>query len=766
MALTTAQIRLLMNKSRNIRNMSVIAHVDHGKTTLTDSLVAEAGLIHPSKIGERYTDSREDEQDRGITIKSTGVTLCFALEQQYVPANSDGNLFLVNLVDSPGHVDFSSEVTAALRVTDGALIVVDVVEGIRVQTGTVLRQALQERVKPVLMLNKIDRLILELKLSPEEIYQVCHRIIDELNMHISTYSEHTISEEIQSEFQLDPNKGNIAFGSGKLGWAFTIPSFSEYLSVKSKTPKEKIAEKMWGEHFWDEKNKEWTTDGRRDGVVRGFCKYAMNPICKLVNAVVENNQKAMEQMLAAVNISLKPEEKDLSGAKLLKLIMRKFLPAGPALFQMIVKHLPSPKDAQKYRLECLYEGPNDDNTAQSISTCDSNGPTLVYISKMIPSSSDGKRFIAFGRIFSGTLKCNSKVCIFEHVGNKKKQIQIQHVYLLLGRYYEQLDDVPAGNIIGISGIDYPVKYGTICSSDVPFPIQRMKFSVSPIVRVAIEPKYPSQFSQLVAALKNFVKSDPMAEIITPETGEIILACGGELHLEICLGDIKKIFLTESFEIYVSDPIVVYRETVTQNSKICMAKSPNKLCHVKFSVESIEEDVAHFLGENFSSSYEELKSNLAEKFSWEKKMCDKIWAFGPSGLCASMLVEQFPTAALAVDEYKDSVLTAFEMVSREGILTESPIFGCKFLLHEAAVPVSTTQKGGQILPAARRAMIGSYLTARPRLMEPVFLAEIQCTKSTLNSVYNTLGHRRSTVISEDFQIGSSFVVKAPDRKSVV
>jgi len=217
--------------------MSVIAHVDHGKSTLTDSLVSKAGIIAGAKAGEtRFTDTRKDEQERCITIKSTAISLFYELaeqDMQWIKQKTNGRAFLINLIDSPGHVDFSSEVTAALRVTDGALVVVDCVSGVCVQTETVLRQAIAERIKPVLFMNKMDRALLELQLDPEELYQTFSRIVENVNVIIATYGG-ADEEGPMGCLYVSPENGTVGFGSGLHGWAFTLKQFAEMYAAKFK----------------------------------------------------------------------------------------------------------------------------------------------------------------------------------------------------------------------------------------------------------------------------------------------------------------------------------------------------------------------------------------------------------------------------------------------------------------------------------------------------------------------------------------------------
>ncbi|KAJ7919281.1 P-loop containing nucleoside triphosphate hydrolase protein [Mycena leptocephala] len=439
---TVDEIRGLMDRPTNIRNMSVIAHVDHGKSTLTDSLVSKAGIIAHANAGNaRYMDTRQDEKDRGITIKSTAISMYFEIPKDDLDAvaarqKTDGNQFLINLIDSPGHVDFSSEVTAALRVTDGALVVVDTIDGVCVQTETVLRQALGERIKPVVIINKVDRALLELQVSKEDLYQNFMRVVESVNVIISTYHDAALGD-----VQVFPEKGTVAFGSGLHGWAFTLRQFAARYAKKFGVDKDKMMNRLWGDNFFNPATKKWTTkgtDAEGKTLERCFNMFVLDPIFKIFDVVMDFKKDQIGPMLEKLDIKLDQTERDLEGKKLLKAIMQKFLPAGDSLLDMIVVHLPSAATAQRYRVETLYEGPMDDESAIGIRDCDPKGPLVLYVSKMVPTSDKG-RFYAFGRIFSGTVRSGPKVRIQgpNYIPGKKDDLfvkSIQRTVLMMGRY--------------------------------------------------------------------------------------------------------------------------------------------------------------------------------------------------------------------------------------------------------------------------------------------------------------------------------------------
>jgi elongation factor 2 len=207
----TEEILRLMQNTANIRNMGIIAHVDHGKTTLSDSLLLAAGIISPKVAGTALAmDYLEIEQKRQMTVKAANVSLLH---------EHNGQQYVINMIDTPGHVDFTGKVTRSLRVMDGAVVVVDSVEGVMTQTETVTRQALEERVRPVLYINKIDRLVKELRLSPQEVQERLLNIVRDFNTLIENYAE----PEFRERWKVNINKGQVAFGAAKDKWGFTLP---------------------------------------------------------------------------------------------------------------------------------------------------------------------------------------------------------------------------------------------------------------------------------------------------------------------------------------------------------------------------------------------------------------------------------------------------------------------------------------------------------------------------------------------------------------
>lgn len=387
---------------------------------------------------------------------------------KYFEGERQGNDYLVNLIDSPGHVDFSSEVTAALRITDGALVVVDCVEGVCVQTETVLRQALSERIRPVLTVNKMDRCFLELMLDPEEAYNTYLRVIENANVLMATYQD-----EALGEIQVYPDKGTVSFSAGLHGWAFTLTTFAKMYAAKFGTDEQKMMAKLWGDNFFDPATKKWTNKQTESkSCKRGFCQFCYEPIRQVIDLAMTDNREKLFPMLEKLNVfsKLKPDDKELTGKPFMKRIMQNWLPASEALLEMIVYTLPSPAKAQRYRVDTLYEGPLDDIYANAVRNCDPNGPLMLYISKMIPASDSG-RFFAFGRVFAGKVSTGSKVRIMgaNYIPGEKKDVytkSVQRTVLCMGRKQEAVDDVPCGNTVALVGLDQFIQKTATITNEV------------------------------------------------------------------------------------------------------------------------------------------------------------------------------------------------------------------------------------------------------------------------------------------------------------
>ncbi|KAJ2092377.1 Cytoplasmic GTPase/eEF2-like protein (ribosomal biogenesis) [Coemansia sp. RSA 986] len=445
----------LQKSPRNIRNVCVLAHVDHGKTTLSDALLATNGIISTKLAGKvRYLDSREDEQERGITMESSGISLYYKVltkkESEVAETatassepKSDHTVseYLINLIDSPGHIDFASEVASAARLSDGALVLVDVVEGVCTQTVSVLRQAWVEHVQPVLFFNKIDRLIVEWQMGPSEAYVHIQQLIEQVNAVLAgfwegdrlaedsrkleaakekwkeTHGEDApmtdwyLEEKDDSHIYFSPEQGNVLFGSAIDGWAFRINHFARIFAEKLGTSPEKLQPLMWGDYFIDPKNKRRVLTRKQYSKLYGtskaasvlplFVQLCFCPIWQVYeNVIIDHDEDKIDKVISTLGTKVLPRDRRSKDHRiLLTAIMQSWLPLAQACMVAILEKLPSPVGAQPLRLPPLVQGETKpaseckgaefkEEAERALFTCDSGSeenpvPMVAYVGKII-----------------------------------------------------------------------------------------------------------------------------------------------------------------------------------------------------------------------------------------------------------------------------------------------------------------------------------------------------------------------------------------------
>jgi elongation factor 2 len=530
--------------------------------------------------------------------------------------------------------------------------------------------------------------------------------------------------------------------------------------------REKMMEKLWGDNFFDQKAKKWKNHNKSDDgseLKRAFVSFMMEPVIRLCKATMNGEMEKVDKMLTTLEIHLKSEERQLQGKHLMKNVFQKWINAAEALLEMIIMKLPSPIKAQKYRAAYLYEGPIDDPSGQAIKNCDKEGPLMCFISKMVPTNDKG-RFYAFGRVFSGTISTGQKVRIMgpNYVPGSKNDLNvknIQRTVIMMGGKVEAVPDVPCGNTCGLVGVDqYILKQGTIATDEGAHNIRVMKFSVSPVVRVAVEVKNASDLPKLVEGLKKLSKSDPLCLCYTEESGEHIIAGCGELHIEICLKDLVEEYA--KCELKIGNPVVTYKETITaESSEMCLSKSPNKHNRLFVKAAPLGDELSKMIEDEKCGPKTETKERskiLVEQFEWDKTDTTKIWCFGPDMNGPNCLVD-VAKGAQFLQEIKDSMEAAFAWATKEGPMCDENMRGIRFNLHDATLHTDAIHRGGgQIIPTARRVFYAAELTGSPAFQEPVFLCEIQTPDDAVGPIYQTLTQRRGIVIGEEPIAGTPLV----------
>jgi elongation factor 2 len=644
------KVKKLMNNLEYVRNIGTVAHIDHGKTTLSDSLMAGAGLMSFELAGSQLAlDYDEQEQARGITINAVNASMVHEFE---------GKEYLINLIDTPGHVDFGGDVTRAMRALDGAVVVVCAVEGIMPQTETVIRQAVKEHVKPIIFINKVDRLINELKVTPQQMQERFIKIISDLDRKIQKLAP----PEFKEDWKLDVAEGSIAFGSAYHKWATSVP----YMQKK-------------GISFKD---------------IYDYC--------------AKEDQKTLAQVA----------------------------PVHEVMLDMVIRFLPNPKVAQKYRIPKIWHGDAESPVGKAMVNVDKKGPIALMVNKILIDPHAGE--VAVGRLYSGTLKRGESVSI---VG-MHKTYNLQLVSVAVGADRMPVEEVVAGNMAAVSGVRDAISGATITNTDMEAFEPILHYS-DPVVTVAIEAKNTADLPKLIEVLRSISKADPSIVIdINTETGEHLMAGMGELHLEITQYRIEK---EQGVPITASEPIVVYREAVERPSPSFEGKSPNKHNRFMIQVEPLEESVVEAIQEGEIPSGQRIKDKKALATDLQELGMSKDESRSLIAIEGYNMLLDRTKGIQYLYETMELVKDAFKEVVVRGPLANEKVMGLKVKLVDAKLHEDNIHRGpAQVIPAVRNAIYGAMVNAGRMLLEPKQSIFIQVPDTVMGDAVREIQQRRGEV----------------------
>ncbi len=639
-------------------------------TAFTDNLLAAAGMMATKNAGNleegMTTWQHSDEQERLMTVDAANVSM---------PHEFQGEEYLINLIDTPGHVDFGGNVTRAMRAIDGTFVLVCAVEGIMPQTETVLKQALRERVKPVLFINKFDRLIKELKLTPEQMQQRVLKIIMDFNNHLMRIAE----PEYKEKWKVNVEDGSVAFGSARENWALSLPFM-----------------KKKGISFKD------------------------------ISKIYEMDEAARKKWV-------------WENAPLHEIVL-----------DMAVKHLPNPLEAQKYRIPKIWRGDLESKFGQDLMNCNKTGEVAFVITNIIIDRKSGKE-IAAGRLYSGTLVNGMDV----YANNAKKRARIQQVLVYNGIKPEQMESVPAGNVLAIAGLNVDV--GDTITENEQTAFEEIKHIFKPVITKSIEVTKSSDLPKLIEVLRRVGKEDPSIKIeINEETGENLMSGMGELHLEIIEGRIKN---EKGLEIKTGAPIVVYRESIAKKSGQVEIRTPNSHNILFLSMEHLEDEVYNAI-EN--GEIPEIKLKKKAEDIWKKlaeKGISNDEARKYKEIYKGNVFEDDTRGVVLINEVLESIMDGWRLVVDGGPLAKEPLMKTKFILHDIKIHVDNVHRGpAQIYPAVRHGMYDAMKKGGAVILEPIQTHLIEVPIEFMGAVTTLVSSKRGVLIDVQ-QEGAETFIKA-------
>ncbi len=649
----TEKVRELQKDPTHIRNIAICAHIDHGKTTFSDNLLAGAGMMSEDLAGKARTlDFHDDEAERGITIDSASVSMVHKVNDED---------YLINLIDTPGHVDFGGDVTRAMRAVDGAIVLSCASEGIMPQTETVLRQALKERVRPILFINKVDRLIREVKLTPEEMQKRFVDIIDSVNKLIAEIAE----PEYKQKWQVNVADGTVAFGSAFHNWALSIPYMQE-------------------------------------------------------------NKISFKEVIDAYE----------AGGEEYKILAKK-APIHEVVLGMVINNHPDPVTAQGYRIPKIWHGDLESDAGKDFINCNIDGEVAFVPIKIVVDPHAGE--VAAGRLFGGTIKQGDEL----YMNIAKTKVRAQQVSIYKGASRVQLDEVVAGNIVGIVGLKDVVVGETVSRNPIE-PFEAISHLFEPVVTKSISAKRTADLPKLIEILRQVGKEDPSLRIeINEETGESLMSGMGELHLEIIENRIKT---EKGLEIEMGPPIIVYRESIAKKSDIAVGRSPNKHNDFFMVVEPLEDNIIEAIADGTLPSGRIKKKDKALDETLVGLGISRDEAGQYRNIYKGSVFQDRTKGIVQIGEVIELLLDAFEQVMDAGPLAREPCHKMKVSVVDMKLHEDSIHRGpAQVYPAVRDAIKEGFAKAVPVIFEPVQVHQIEAPTDFMGAVTSLVSGKRGTLV---------------------
>ncbi|KAG9391168.1 Elongation factor Tu GTP binding domain [Carpediemonas membranifera] len=773
-------------KPDDIRNICIIAHVDHGKSTLTDSLISANGLMSAGMAGElRYMDNRPDEQDRGITMKSSGISLFY---HKRTPGSDDAQTFMFNVVDSPGHVDFSSEVSAAIRVADGALVVVDAVEGLCVQTEAVLRQAVNEKLALTLFINKIDRLITELDMGPDEIQLQLRKVVQSVNAYLVPLIRAHPDDTVEANDVFDPEKGNVLFGSAIHGWAFSIPSMAEMWARRMGFSAAVLQKVLWGDYSFNKQKKVV----KKPGAKTLFETLVLGPIFEIYDSIKSGDTDQIIKI--TTRLGVKVGSKEFGSAGLTKRVMSRFLPLAMTVFPTLLETVPAANQLSPDRIEHLLGsenvGPDVTGLGHHFARCDPEDPTVVaYAAKLFvhgrdidlgesvldrirkfelresadyagdkASADSSERHMAFVRVFSGTLRVGQTLFSTGHHLPEPTEVRVGGLFAMMGKDVVPVQAVPAGLVCGVTGISHAVfKAATLASSPVA-PLTPPPVMSFPVIRVAIEPAQAGDAAEVKDVLEKLQRADPTVQVKFEPSGEMVIVASGEVHLGQCLDDVRRAMGMKA--VLASDPIVQFRESLAAEATYQEAVLEHEAVSFRIQLGPLDSAAIQTL-EKFKARCDALDapSVFHAGTGTTNPLPDyqgkPVIAVGPQGCGTCVLTSDVPAPA--------GLVKGFLAATYQGPVCQESMHGVHVHLASFSCDDEEAMTGalvGAFGQAIRRAFMDHRDQGTIRLMEPIYECGVVTSQTHLGGVHTVLAKRRAVVEFEDMLPGTmDFTVRA-------